>query len=574
MILGERHFATRERLAELLHRAEAEAKLTGAPFDETALANLSARLAAPIHLAVCGEVHSGKSSLINALVGHDLCPVHHTHHSDGVVVRYRHGKRAARTEIEPGVVRDVLRDDPFLNHFEVIDTPGLSACNAETLQAVDSLVRGADLILVVFSPADPWGAATWNLLQRQRGSALARTALVLQQCDKRDAHELAILHDHMRELCLKRLGRELPIFHVSATAAFQAKFGPFPPLPAIWQESDFAKMEAFLDHLIREGQTHKELLEDAHRQCFLLLRKLEDHLDQQSRGVNREHHFLEHVERVIDQLREGFVQRLPTHLARVADAFRSAAGSVTRALSWQLSPVPSLVRLFGVDHVSRNMESRFLDNLGGAVDSVAATDSAEVVAICMRHWETLRPQFQERIGIEIHSTAALEQALATARESFATRLKLTAQDSRDHLRIRHGLDHALRQRNHLLKWQMALGLILLLLAGISGINRVPWLPPVLLILACAALAWNWLTALQTRRAVLHDFHDRMMRACDTFALLLRDSYENALATIFRAYTAELQVVRQHLAEERLQLEPRQQRWDKLFLTFKAIEQEL
>lgn len=573
-MIGERHFATRERLAELLQRAEAEAKLVGAPYDAEALTSLQARLAAPIHLAVCGEALTGKSALLNALVGHDLCPVHPHTQAQGVVVRYQHGKRAARSDIEPGVVQDVRRNDPFLNHFELIDTPGLSECTPETLLAVESLVRGADLILVVFSPSDPWGATTWNLLQRQRAAALSRTALVLQQCDKRDASELEILDAHMRELCMKRLGRELPIFHVSANVAFQAKYGPVPPLPGIWQESDFAKLEGFLNRLICDGQQHKELLEDAHRQSFLLLRKIEDQLDTQNRGFDREHHFLEHIERGIDQLRESFVQRLPMHLAHVADAFRNAASTVTTALRWQLGPVPSLIRLFGVDRVSRQIESRFLDKLSATVEKVAASDSTEVAAICVQHWETLRPQFKDRMGIELHPPEALDQALAKARDLFAKRLQLTAQDGRDHLRIRHGLDHDLRHRNRLLKWQMAVTLFILLAAGVLGVLGVPWLPPFFAGLALAAFVWNMATALQTRKVIATDFHDRLMRACDTFALLLKDAYEDALTAIFRAYAAELQSVRQHLAAEKLQLEPRQHRWDKLFLTLKAIEQEL
>lgn len=574
MICGERHFATRQRLVELLQHAEAEAKLTGAPYDEAAFASLLARLNAPVHLAVCGEANSGKSSLLNALFGQNLCPVHPHTQARGVVVRYQHGKRAARTEIEPGVVQDVRRNDAFLNHFELIDTPGLAECGPETLLAVESLVRGADLILVVFSPADPWAATTWNLLQRQRPAALARTALVLQQSDKRDAGELEVLNAHMHELCMKRLGRELPIFNISAEAAFQAKYGPFPPLPAIWKQSDFAKLEAFLDRLICEGTANRELLEDAHRQCFLLLRKVEDQLDTQNRGVDREHHFLEHVERGIDQLRESFVLRLPTHLAQVADAFRNATSTVTSALRWQLGPLPSLIRLFRADRVGTHIESLFLDKLGATVENVASSDCAEVTSICEQHWESLRPQFKERIGVDLQSANDLHQALGQARALFIKRLQVTAHEGRDHLRIRHSLDHALRRRNRVLKWQMSLTLVLWFLAGLCGVLQLPWLPPLFAALGLAACGWNVLTALQTRRSIVDEFHDRLMRACDTFALLLKDAYEDALTAIFRAYAAELKTVRTHLASERLQLEPRQQRWSNLFLTLKAIEHEL
>ena len=56
--------------------------------------------------------------------------------------------------------------------------------------------------------------------------------------------------------------------------------------------------------------------------------------------------------------------------------------------------------------------------------------------------------------------------------------------------------------------------------------------------------------------------------------MLHADYEEALRAVFRDYAAALDHVRTHLAREKLAVEPLQRRWQELFLTLKAIEQEL
>jgi hypothetical protein len=78
----------------------------------------------------------------------------------------------------------------------------------------------------------------------------------------------------------------------------------------------------------------------------------------------------------------------------------------------------------------------------------------------------------------------------------------------------------------------------------------------------------------TRKSIIADFQHRLLDTCSSFANTLRSDYEEALRVVFKDYAACLSIVRTHLARERLALEPRLRRWQELFLTLKAIEQEL
>ena len=49
-------------------------------------------------------------------------------------------------------------------------------------------------------------------------------------------------------------------------------------------------------------------------------------------------------------------------------------------------------------------------------------------------------------------------------------------------------------------------------------------------------------------------------------------FEKALQVVFRDYADSLAHVRDHFAREQMSIEPRQRKWQKCFLTLKAIEQ--
>jgi predicted ArsR family transcriptional regulator len=103
---------------------------------------------------------------------------------------------------------------------------------------------------------------------------------------------------------------------------------------------------------------------------------------------------------------------------------------------------------------------------------------------------------------------------------------------------------------------------------------IPWLPWIFLTLAAlfqAAAFWvSWIT----RKSITIEFQQRLLDTCGAFASTLRSDYEEALRIVLRDYTARLGDVRTHLAREKLAIEPRLRRWQELFLTLKAIEQDL
>jgi len=569
-MLGERYFATRERLREVMHGIAA---LAGETRTEEAVGEEESAPAfdSPFQFLVLGEVNAGKSSLLNALFGCEFCRVSNLPDTSRVR-RYRYGETTNDKETAP-FLDDCARPLPFLKDFHLIDTPGTNSAVRDHLASLSAMLPDLDLILIVFSADNPWESTTWDQLSRLDEASLDRTVLVVQQCDKREPADVQVILGHLRELSLKRLGRVPPLFAVSAQRAWEAKLTT-PPAYAPWQASGFGPLEDHLSRQVCHSYRRRKTLDHWRKQGANTLQRIEERMDETLRGVNRSDRFLAEIEREIDSLRQRFVLRLPRHLAEVAGVFQTEAAWVAKRLNRRLGPIPTLLRLFSGQRSGPEIESLFIARLQAAVETVATQDAGETVDVCRKHRAALSARVLEEIGVELGASEELETILGPAKERFIQRLGRAARSGIGNLKVRHALDQALRHRRASLKTLVAFTLLALTAAGVGGTMRIPWLPWIALGIAGATSVLFVLNSYFTRREIVGDFRDRLLATCGTFAHALRGDYEEALRVFFQEYTGCLGEVKRHLARQKFELEPRMQRWNGLFLALKAVEQEL
>jgi len=161
-----------------------------------------------------------------------------------------------------------------------------------------------------------------------------------------------------------------------------------------------------------------------------------------------------------------------------------------------------------------------------------------------------------------------------AKNRFVTRLGRAACQGIGNLKVRNQLDKELRRRNIALKSFVSVALVLIIAGACCGALGVPWLPAILCGFALLFFCGGILAAWATRNAISRDFQERLLDTCGAFASTLHSDYEEALRVVFRDYAVSINNVRTHLAHEKLAIKPRLKRWKDLFLTLKAIEQEL
>lgn len=569
---GERYFATRERISQVVRGIKRLADATGAELGASLSTGAFEKdLGTPFLFVVCGEVNAGKSSLINGLFGRELCKVNILPETDRVIW-YRHGAPPRDVNISPSL-EERYRPIEFLRDFNLVDTPGTNSVVQGHQEITERFLPVADLILFVFPVTNPWGAATWNLISKLPPECHNRVAFIVQQADQRGEEDIRIIVQHMADLSTKRIGVVPKIFPVSGKLAFEAKkAGSFGEKD--YRKSGFPALEEFISRRVCDSPERRSALQTWRTHASTALRRIEDRMEDQTRILGDQHRFLESLESEIDTMREGLVARLPKHLTGVAVVFETEAVWVSEALGKSLGLLRSLFRVFVGDRTGSETESLFIDRLRGAVEDVAESDGRDVVTACRDHWQKLGVRVKEMIGAEIEDAAMMETKLEQARIRFVNRIGRAAHQAIGNLHVRKDLEREIRKRNLALKSFTATTLLFLIFGAICGIFGFTWLPFIACGIALMFAAGGMFIAVATKLRITRDFKGSLLDTCGVFAETLRTDYEDALRIFFQDYTTCLSTIRKHLSAEKLALEPKLGHWHDLFLTLKSIEQDI
>jgi len=569
---SERYLATRERLSAVIHDTAALAKETGIDVDHllTRSPNLG-DLNAPWLFAVAGELNGGKSDFINGLAGQDLCTVSGMTKS-GRIQRYRHG-RVWRNHASTAVMEIHERPADFLRDLDLVDVPSVALDSRIQSELVMHLLPSADVIFIVVSASDPWAAAAWNTIAAFPPEILDKTIMILQHTDPFGSCDLKVITRHMAELATKRTGRVLPVFaSVGKPVAGAERIRTFV------MEGDHANgnldLEQFIGHRLRDSVERQASLKTWYERAASAIRLIEDHLESQSHLLGNHGRFLDTIEREIDDMRERFIARLPKHLERFSGVFELESIGITQCLSKRLHVMASYWRLFSGDCTGASIEILFTERLQAEVLLAAEHDAVDWIDQCRRHWANLGTRVKDQMGIDLANPDHLDEILTSAKGRFAQRLQAAAQHGLDHLRVRHHLEKQIQQRNSELQSILIALLASTSASGIAGALGVQWLPEVFSGISGLIILGGVAKAISTRKGIADEFQRRLLHASDGFTLSLREDHGEALRLVFRDYASALSGVKGYLFREKLALVPRLKSWKELFLTLKAVEQDL
>lgn len=564
---GERYFAVRDRLSELL-------SWIGSVADEAGLEpepdHPPPVLGQPVLIAVLGEVNAGKSSLINALVGTELCPSGPVPVTSEVRL-YRHGGEADHP-VEPLLV-ECRRPLDYLRNFDLLDSPGTNAKNAGHAEILEPFLEHADIVLVTFTAENPWTAATWDAVSRLSPEALGRTALVVQRIDLKQPQDIPIILGHMRDLSVKRVGHVLPIFPVAARHALEAKQAD-PVNPELWAASRFSGFEHFLSERICESMERRQLLHDAWHHAARTLRRLESRFDVQRRGMEDDAWFLTGIEREMEELRDRSLEAAPKALGTALELYRGEVDAVVRQLRSRLGWWRSLARLFTGDGCAAEIETTFAARMQEVATAFGRDDAARLVDTCAGHWESVRPRVKERMAFEAGPCTVTGEAREEVIGRFVARLDKAVPQALAGLRVRGVLDPLMRRRNASLKGLAAIGLLFAIAAGTCGVLSMQQPAVLLLLVSLAVFGFAAVTAWITRGRIAAGYRDRLMAGAATFADGLKADHGEAIRLLFRDYSSSLLEVRRRLASEKAALQPRLERSNSLYIALKSVELDL
>ena len=171
-------------------------------------------LEGPFLLVVVGEFNSGKSSLVNALLGEDLLPEGPTPTTDRIQL-LAYGPEGE--EEGEGFLR-ILRPHPLLRELQLVDTPGTNALLASHQVLTEGFLPRADLVLFLTSADRPLTRSEAELLGLIRAWG-KKVVLVVNKADLLAPEDQEAVARYVAQGGREVLGEEVPLFLVSARRA-------------------------------------------------------------------------------------------------------------------------------------------------------------------------------------------------------------------------------------------------------------------------------------------------------------------------------------------------------------------
>jgi small GTP-binding protein len=188
---------------------------------QKALARSIAQLDELFLLVVVGEFNSGKSAVINALLGERVLEEGVTPTTSRIGL-LRHGREAGRAPAGGGF-EVITRPLPILSEITIVDTPGTNAVVRDHEALTREFVPRSDLVLFVTSADRPFTESERAFLEMIRSWG-KKVVLALNKIDILEAPgDVAAVVDFVKEKVLGLLGFKPQVFAVSARQARRAR---------------------------------------------------------------------------------------------------------------------------------------------------------------------------------------------------------------------------------------------------------------------------------------------------------------------------------------------------------------
>lgn len=215
-------------------------KSDGEPEDKESLLNSIQQLDELFLVVVVGEFNSGKSAVINALLGQRVL-------EEGVlptttqIHQVRYGKTPEKSILGDG---QVILTHPieFLSNMTIVDTPGTNAVIRKHETITTHFVPRSDLVLFVISADRTFTESERVFLERIREWS-KKVVFVINKIDILESdQEVAQVENYVRENAHVLLGAVPTVFSVSARGALRVKQGEV----GVWEKSRFASLEEYI----------------------------------------------------------------------------------------------------------------------------------------------------------------------------------------------------------------------------------------------------------------------------------------------------------------------------------------
>jgi GTP-binding protein EngB required for normal cell division len=315
----------------------------------------------PFLMVLVGPFSSGKSSILNALLGEEaflkVGPVPTTDRIN--ILRWGEEPQHMGTA---GGVDTVFYPSPLLRKVSLVDTPGLESIFKEHEATTRQFLHRADVVLLVMLATQAMTQRNVDYLKtfKEYGK---KVILVISQADLLNPEEKETVRQYVKDQSKDKLGFEPEVWMMSANQALEARQGGVLN-EELWKQSGLNQIEDYIntqlgdaERLRQKLQTPLQIVQTVHQgalqavrtnlSTFDRYRNIADNVDQQLAAQKREQE--KTVREINSEVEARFRKTGERSLSAIREIFQ-----FSKAL---LSLGRGLIVLFGLDRFLRRQDT-------------------------------------------------------------------------------------------------------------------------------------------------------------------------------------------------------------------------
>lgn len=343
-------------------------------------------------LVVVGEFNAGKSAVINALLGAAVLEEGVTPTTAQIhIIRY--GPKAERVETPDGVVV-ITYPTEWLRHMALVDTPGTNAIVRRHQEITEEFIPRSDLVLFVTSADRPFTESERAFLERVRQWG-KKIVFVVNKADLLDEAELNEVVHYVTENARRTLGISPVVFAVSARLAQQASQAAGERRAALWTQSRFAALEAFIRETLDQRERLRLKLSGPLGIARRVLAELHALADERRQVLRADVEGLEAIEAQLAAYEEEMRQELTYRLSHVDNTLQEMATRGHRFFNETIR-LGRLFDLLNKDKLKREFEREVISDAPALVEHQVSEIIDWLVDQEHRQWRAMNAILQER----------------------------------------------------------------------------------------------------------------------------------------------------------------------------------
>ena len=374
----------------------------------------------PFMFVIVGEVKTGKSSFVNALLStnSEICKVAPDPCTD-TIQQILHGEVHREDIINPNLKKIYIPVD-ILKEICIVDTPGTNSISEYHQAITEDFIPSCDLVIFVFEAKNPYRESAWKFFDYIKNEWHKKIIFVVEQADLMETSDLAINIEGLTKYAIKK-GIDAPtIFAVSAKKEMQQIL-----------ESGYQPLRDYIGKNITGGKAPLLKLSSHLNTANTIVDKINHALHLRKIQHEKDILFRSDISKLLDEQRERTFQKINTLIESMADAYEKLTKAKEEEMSHGLNFIVLLKRSVLSVFTKNQSSENWLKNLSRDLQEELETSLQSKADLGIQDISESIHQMAQVIALKIQNSHITTTGMHEYFESIANKREETYEELKE-----------------------------------------------------------------------------------------------------------------------------------------------